>query len=181
MTAIRAIKPGDRVFYPLQGAGIVKDLEMHEFSGRRRKYLSITFPLNKLDILIPQEHVAELGIRPLSTPDVLDQSRARFFEEYKSLPQDPTKRRSLLQSKIKTGSLADEMELIRDLICSGKEPVRLSHHDRYILEVACRMLISEMMFIEDISYDFAKQLVKEDMEIRLNGDEKYFFRYNADL
>ncbi|WNS43947.1 hypothetical protein [Paenibacillus sp. MMS20-IR301] len=168
---------GDLIFYPLQGAGIVNAQEVHEFQGEAQKYFKVFIPLSKLEILIPHHKAAELGIRPLSTLDVLDRSRARFFDPSLPLPADPAQRRNLLQAKLTTGALTDEVELIRDLVCADKDTIRFSRHDRYMLQTACRMLISELMVAEDISYEFARQIVEEDIEIRVSGDERYYYRY----
>ena len=171
------MKSGDQIFYPMQGVGIIESIETHQFTEVPMEYYKVYFPLNRMNILIPQDKAAGKGMRPLATPEALDQSRAVFFGKPMKLPPDPAKRRLTIQAKIESGNLFETAAVIRDLVCMEQQQVRLTPYDRSSLQTVCKLLALELMFIEEVPLELAKQLIKEDIELRLSGDEQAFYRY----
>jgi len=43
---------GDKVFYPMHGAGVVEAIEEREFQGKPEKYCVITIPSRQMDVMI---------------------------------------------------------------------------------------------------------------------------------
>ena len=46
---------GDKVFYPLHGAGIINAIEEKEVLGKTQEYYVIHIPISKMDVMIPIE------------------------------------------------------------------------------------------------------------------------------
>ncbi len=65
------LKVGSKVFYPLHGAGWIKDEKEIEFAGEKKKYFEFELITSLLSISTPVENVQTLGVRPvLPTKDI---------------------------------------------------------------------------------------------------------------
>jgi RNA polymerase-interacting CarD/CdnL/TRCF family regulator len=82
----------------------------------------------------------------------------------------------IVQAHIESGGLFEAAMVIRDLVCF-RQHERLTPYDRNSLQTVCNLLAFELMFIEEVPLELAKQLIKEDIELRLSGDETAFYRY----
>ena len=54
---------GDKVFYPMHGAGVIEAIEEREIQGEIREYYLITIPSSNLNIMIPMNTVSKTGVR----------------------------------------------------------------------------------------------------------------------
>ncbi|WP_342424002.1 CarD family transcriptional regulator [Paenibacillus sp. FSL E2-0178] len=161
------MKPGEPVFYPLNGVGIFDSEVKRIFMDDTKAYYKVYFPLQKMTMFIPKDKEQKKGIRPLSTLEYLHETRKMFFEEFSRLPVMTSERHIILQERIESGDVTDVVTIIRDLICSPKYNLRLNGHDKYMLTTACDMLAHELMYAADISMKEAQVLIKKDIDLRL--------------
>jgi len=59
------LKVGSKVFYPMHGAGWIKEEKEIEFSGEKKKYFEFELITSLLSISTPVEKVESLGVRPV--------------------------------------------------------------------------------------------------------------------
>lgn len=59
------LKVGSKVFYPLHGAGWIKEEKEIEFAGEKKKYYEFELITSLLSISTPVENIESLGIRPV--------------------------------------------------------------------------------------------------------------------
>lgn len=59
------LKVGSKVFYPLHGAGWIKDEKEIEFAGEKKKYFEFELITSLLSISTPVENIETLGVRPV--------------------------------------------------------------------------------------------------------------------
>lgn len=59
------LKVGSKVFYPLHGAGWIKEEKEIEFAGEKKKYFEFELITSLLSISTPVEKIESLGIRPV--------------------------------------------------------------------------------------------------------------------
>lgn len=65
------LKVGSKVFYPLHGAGWIKNEKEIEFGGEKKKYFEFELITSLLSISTPVDNVQTLGVRPvLPTKDI---------------------------------------------------------------------------------------------------------------
>ncbi len=48
---------GDRVFYPMHGAGVISGVESCEVLGENKDYFVLKMPMGNLKVMIPQDNV----------------------------------------------------------------------------------------------------------------------------
>lgn len=63
--SVKEFKKSDVVVYPLQGVGIIQDIEERKFKGKKVRYYIIYIKNSDMTIMIPMEKSAELGIRSI--------------------------------------------------------------------------------------------------------------------
>lgn len=54
---------GDRVVYPSQGAGVVKEITTRVVLGETQEYLKVVFSKGNLEVLVPLKRGADVGLR----------------------------------------------------------------------------------------------------------------------
>ncbi|MBT2765053.1 CarD family transcriptional regulator [Paenibacillus sp. ISL-20] len=155
------INKGDLVFYPLHGVGLLKDRVTRLYEDKEKVYFKVYFEEIKMDIYIPENSAEQQGIRPLTSPEVLEESKSRFFEKFSKLPLLASERKKLLEKKLKSGDIFNITEIIRDLVCAPQYELKLGSQDKSILEAACRLLKNELRYALNISDDKASESLKK--------------------
>lgn len=64
---------GDRVLHPRYGVGVIDGIETRVQDGERRDYYVIPKPSISSTIFVPVDSADEVGLRPISSPDTLQQ------------------------------------------------------------------------------------------------------------
>lgn len=141
---------GDSIVYPLHGAGVIEAIEKKEVLGEFRQYFVIKLSINNLQIMIPIENIAKLGLRP-----VIDYEKVEIIlEKYLNGAPDqsiPIKERLRINTdKIKTGRITDCIEVVRDLRRIEEEK-SLNSSEKQLLNKAAAILMSELVLIEGIT------------------------------
>ena len=150
---------GDKVFYPMHGAGIVKAIEEKDFRGKKEDYCLITIPCSKMDVMLPLNKAVNSGLR-----SVVDKQEAKkYLNDFYDSEADcslPWKQRfSSNMEKIKTGDLDAGLKVVSDLLFRNKEKP-LNASEKQMLNNAKRLIVSELALIKDISEGQAEHLLE---------------------
>ncbi|MBB6445068.1 CarD family transcriptional regulator [Bacillus benzoevorans] len=150
---------GDKVFYPMHGAGMIKAIEDKEIQGEKQSYCVITIPISHMDVMIPLAKMDQLGVRSVVDRDTMNHILFDFhhIEPNSSLPWKERYRLNL--EKLKTGKMSDSAEVVRDLMYQNKEK-SLNASEKQMLHQAQRNIISEISMINNISENQAADLLK---------------------
>ena len=57
---------GDRIVYPMLGAGKIKAIEDKEISGERQRYYIIKMSISNMELMIPEKKILSSAIRPVT-------------------------------------------------------------------------------------------------------------------
>lgn len=157
---IKMFKVGDLAVYPAQGVGVIEAIENREVMGNKQQYYIMKIMGNGMKIMIPMDKVASVGLREVI-------SRERVKEVYKVLKgkgisiksQTWNRRYREYMEKIKTGSIFDIAEVLRDLYLL-KFDKDLSFGERKMLDTARSLLIKEV----SIARNVREQVVEKELE-----------------
>lgn len=136
-------KVGDKVVYPMHGAGVIEAIEDREVLGKKRKYYILSLPLGDMKVMIPLESEQAVGLR-----EVIDE---KGIQEVIKILKEPegngngnwNRRYRANLEKIRSGNIYQLAEVVGNL--SRREHDRgLSTGERKMLENARQMLISEL-------------------------------------
>ncbi|MFS8523988.1 MAG: CarD family transcriptional regulator [Limnochordales bacterium] len=160
MSSQKVFSVGDKVVYPMHGAGIIEAIEQKEVLDRVEKYYIMRMPIGDLRVMIPMSSCDELGLR-----EVIDEEGVRqVFEVLKaettSMSQNWNRRYRANMEKIKTGDIFEVAEVVRNLSARDREK-GLSTGERKMLENARQILISELVLAQDTTEEHVEQQLRE--------------------
>lgn len=157
---------GDKVLYPMYGAGVIEAIEEKEVLGKNRLYYFLNIPHLRMKIMIPIEKTNDLGIRDVVDPDVLQKVLDGLYNGKTDPLSDDNQRyrRDMNKSKIKTGDIYKGTEIIRDLMRKSKIK-KLGSEDKAMLENALRILTSEFIQVKGVEKEQAINLLDEVINI----------------
>lgn len=150
---------GDKVFYPMHGAGIIEAIEEKEVQGKTQEYCMIHIPISHMDIMIPTDKIPQLGVRSIVDGDTMNHILFDFHHAAPSCSLPWKERFKANMEKMKTGKMNDSVEVVRDLLHRNKEKT-LNASEKMMLHQAQRNVISEIILIKDISENQAADLIK---------------------
>lgn len=159
MSSQKVFSVGDKVVYPMHGAGIIEAIETKEVLEKEEKYYIMRMPIGDLRVMIPMRSGDKLGLR-----DVIDEEGVRktfdvLREEKTAMSQNWNRRYRANMEKIKTGDVFEVAEVVRNL--AARDRARgLSTGERKMLENARQILISELV----LAQDFTEEQVEEQLE-----------------
>lgn len=139
---------GDRVAYPMHGAGIVELIEEKEILGQLQRYYVLRFALGGMKVMVPVEG-KEVGLR-----SIIDKEEGIKVLEFLSQPcgeecDNWNRRYRENLEKMRTGSIFDTAEVVRALSHRDKEK-GLSTGEKKMLSSAKQILASELILSLDM-------------------------------
>ncbi|WP_326909982.1 CarD family transcriptional regulator [Sedimentibacter sp. MB31-C6] len=156
---------GDKVVYPMHGAGIIESMEVKEILGETKKYYVLKMPIGEMKLMIPVDNVDNIGLRNIidekSVEEVFDILKQRAVIN----DSNWNKRYRDNMEKMKTGDIFAVAQVVRDLTYRDKEK-GLSTGEKKMLISARQMLISEVALSTnkdgDGIQDFIDEIINEE-------------------
>lgn len=138
---------GDKIVYPIHGAGIIVDIEKKEILGEIREYFILKMPINEMQVLVPVGSMKEVGVREIKTSEEMDEVLEVFKNPQRvSMPGNWNRRFRFHQEVIKEGDLKEIAEVIKNLEFLDLQK-SLSTGERKMLNNARQIILSEMVLV----------------------------------
>ena len=148
---------GDKVVYPMHGAGIIDSIEEKEILGEKQSYYILKMP-GEVKVMVPTAKAEQQGIR-----NVIDKIEAE--KVINVLEQDETemeknwnKRYRDNMDKMKSGNIYEIADVVRNLSFKQKEK-GLSTGEKKMLHNAKQILVSELVLAEHATQDEIEAIV----------------------
>lgn len=151
---------GDRVVYPMHGAGVIEAVEEREISGSKMEYYIIRLALGEMKVMVPCRNVSDLGLRVVIAPSQVEQVLAILQDKGGEMPSNWSHRYRANLDKIRTGDIFAVAEVVRNLASREREK-GLSSGERRMLENARQILYSEIALARDISQDQVEEMIDQ--------------------
>ncbi len=149
---------GDKIVYPMHGAGIIEQIEEKKILGEVRKYYILKVPCGDMKIMIPIESSQEIGVRSIISVDEINKVIQVLSAESTEMSSNWNRRYRENMEKLKTGDIYNVAEVVRNLMRTDKEK-KLSTGEKKMLSNAKQILISEMILVKDIDHDTAEKII----------------------
>ena len=65
-------KVGDKIVYPMHGAGTIEAIEQKEMLGDEKDYYIIRMPIGGMKLMVPTDKAENIGIREVADKSVTD-------------------------------------------------------------------------------------------------------------
>lgn len=149
---------GDKIVYPMHGAGVIEDIETKEILGEEKKYYIMKMPIGDMKVMVPVDNVEEVGIRDVVGEEKLKEAVEVLKEDQSKMPQNWNRRYRLNNDKIKTGDILEISEVVRNLMILDMDK-GLSTGEKKMLGSATQMLYSEMVLASNKTLEEVEKIV----------------------
>lgn len=156
---------GDKVVYPMHGAGVIETMESKEILGEIRNYFVLKMPIGEMKLMIPVDNVNNIGLRSIIDKQTVEEVYNVLKQEAEINDSNWNKRYRDNMTKMKTGDIFEVAEVVRDLTYRDREK-GLSTGEKKMLVSAKQMLISEIT----LSTGMGSEEIQEYMDEIINLD-----------
>ncbi|KIC48361.1 MULTISPECIES: CarD family transcriptional regulator [Tateyamaria] len=136
-------RPNEYVVYPAHGVGQITSVEKQEVAGIELELFVITFEKDKMTLRVPTNKATEIGMRALSSPDVISQAMKTLKGKAKVKRAMWSRRAQEYEQKINSGDLIAIAEVVRDLHRTDDQREQ-SYSERQLYEAALERLTREV-------------------------------------
>ncbi len=148
---------GDKIVYPMHGAGTIVSIDEKNILGETESYYTLEMP-GAVKVMVPTSKAEDIGVR-----SIIDKESAG--KVFKILENDSTemsmnwnKRYRDNMEKMKSGDIYEVADVVRNLSFKQKEK-GLSTGEKKMLLNARQILVSELVLAEHASQDEVENLV----------------------
>ncbi len=153
-------KIGDMAVYPAQGVGVIENIETKDIMGSEQSFYVIKILGNNAKIMIPESGADSVGLREVISETEIPRVYEILRERKVTVDRQTwNKRYKEYWEKIKTGSVYEIAEVLRDLLIL-KTDKDLSFGERKMMDIAKNLLVMEI----SIARHCKQELVEKDLD-----------------
>lgn len=155
---------GDRIVYPMHGAGIIESIEEREILGNVQRYYIVRIPIaSEMTLMLPVDKCTEIGVR-----DVISKDEAcRVLETFRTVEIENdsnwNKRHRENMIKIKSGDIYQVLGVVKELMYRDKAK-GLSTSERKMLNNARQIVISELVLSNVAGRDDIESIISDTID-----------------
>ena len=141
-----------KVVYPSQGVGQIKEIFEKNFRGTTMQYYKIYIEVSDMMVLVPLEKAEDLGIRPIVGAEEAEKALNSLSDDFEPITSDWKMRYQMNLDLLKKGTIADIAAIVRCLYNRSK--------------------VKELPILERKLYDHAKKLLEDEISLAMGLSEK---------
>ena len=161
---------GDKVVYPMHGAGVIQNIEEKNILGEKTSYYIIKMPV-EVKVMVPTVKAEEIGVRNIIDCETANKVFQVLETNSTEMALNWNKRYRDNMDKMKSGDIYEVADVVRNLSFKQKER-GLSTGEKKMLLNAKQILISELTLAENSQKEEIEQIVD-------NKIDKSFAEYNG--
>ena len=159
---------GDKIVYPMHGAGTIDSIEEKDILGEKQAYYILKMPSN-VKVMIPISKAEDVGVRNIIDKKSAEKVFSVLGQDETEMDKNWNKRYRNNMEKMKSGDIYEVADVVRNLSFKQKEK-GLSTGEKKMLNNAKQILISELVLAEHSNQDE----VEEQVESKINTSFKEF-------
>lgn len=156
-------KVGDKIVYPMHGAGTIESIEEREVLGETQKYYVMKMPVGDIKVMIPTKNAEMIGVRDIigngtakGVLDVLSKNTTITTSNWNKRYRDN-------MEKMKSGDIYEVAEVVRSLTFKQKEK-GLATGEKKMLSNARQILVSELVLAESTDKDNIEKMINDKID-----------------
>ena len=158
---------GDKIVYPMHGAGTIDAIEEKNILGEKHNYYIIKMP-GEVKVMVPTDKAEEVGVRNIIDKEEAAKVMTVLGENETEMSHNWNKRYRDNMDKMKSGDIYEVADVVRNLSFKQKEK-GLSTGEKKMLNNAKQILVSELVLAEHASQEEVEKLVEN--KINISFDE----------
>ena len=151
---------GDKVVYPMKGAGTIQGIEEKKILGEKKQYYIFKLPCGDMNIMIPVDSGDVVGVRDIVDKKVIEDVVVLLRAESTKMNSNWSRRHRENMDKLRTGDIMQVAEVVRNLMRMDRYR-SLSSGERKMLANARQVLVSEMILAAGLEPAEAEKLLDE--------------------
>ena len=157
---------GDKIVYPMHGAGTIDSIEEKNILGENQFYYVIRMP-DEVKVMVPTDRAEQIGVRNVIGKEEAEKVISILGEDETEMSQNWNKRYRDNMEKMKSGSVYEVADVVRNLSFKQKEK-GLSTGEKKMLSNAKQILVSELVLAEHASQDEVEELINNKINLSFN-------------
>jgi CarD family transcriptional regulator len=160
-------KVGDKIVYPMHGAGVIESIEEKDILGERQKYYIMKMPVGDIKVMVPTKNAEMIGVR-----DVIGNETAKgvldvLSSDTTDMSNNWNKRYRDNMEKMKSGDIYEVADVVRNLSFKQKEK-GLATGEKKMLNNAKQILVSELVLAEAMDKDMVEKAINSKLDDSFN-------------
>lgn len=151
---------GDKIVYPMHGAGIVEGIEEKKILGEIRRYYILKVPCGDMKIMIPVDTSDDIGVRRIISEATLTDVMSTLEDDTSDMPANWNRRYRENMEKLKTGDAVEVAAVVRNLVRMDREK-KLSTGEKKMLSNAKQILLSEIILVRGVGQTEANDMIDQ--------------------
>jgi len=151
-------KVGDKIVYPMHGAGVIEKIEERSILDEKQSYYIIKMP-GEVKVMVPTAKAEDIGVRNIIDKEtagkvinVLEQDSTEMSLKWNKRYRDNVE-------KMKSGDIFEVADIVRNLSFKQKDK-GLSTTEKKMLLNAKQILVSELVLVESKEKEEVEELVE---------------------
>ncbi len=153
-------KVKQNIVYPIHGIGKIIAIEKKKILDKKSEYYIIEFESNNMRIMVPVDKAEEIGIRPVIKKTEVDKVLKILKSRKAAIDDDWKARYQSNTEKIKTGSIFEIAQVVKDLHRRNKTK-ELSIMERKMYENALHHIILEISTVKKTSFEETEKTINK--------------------
>ena len=155
---------GDRVVYPMYGAGVIEGIEDRVIDGKNLTYYVLNISVGNLKIMVSKDKAEKGGLREICAADevrsiVNEAKPIKMSDNWNIRYKDN-------MEKLKTGDLFKIMEVFKTLILRERSK-SLSSVEKKLMGTAKQIILSEIILSQNVDKLDAEELLMNGIAVSL--------------
>lgn len=162
-------KVGDKIVYPMHGAGVIETIEERSILDEKQSYYIIKMP-GEVKVMVPTAKAEEIGVRNIIDKETAGKVINVLEQDSTEMSMKWNKRYRDNVEKMKSGDIFEVADIVRNLSFKQKDK-GLSTTEKKMLLNAKQILVSELVLAESKEKEEVEELVdnKINMSYEMHG------------
>ena len=148
---------GDKIVYPMHGAGVIDAIEEKDILGEKQAYYILKMP-GEVKVMVPTAKAEEIGVRNIIDKETAGKVISVLEQDSTEMSMKWNKRYRDNVEKMKSGNIFEIADIVRNLSFKQKEK-SLSTTEKKMLLNAKQILVSELVLAQDSTTENIEELV----------------------
>ena len=162
---------GDKIVYPMHGAGTIDAIEQKDILGEKQDYYIIKMP-GEVKVMVPIAKASDVGVRSVINKEEAGKVLQVLEANETEMSNSWNKRYKENMDKMKTGDIYEVADVVRNLSYKQKEK-GLSTGEKKMLNNAKQILVSVLVLAEHATQD----VIEEAGELEKRADYEKVVNY----
>jgi len=155
---------GDKVVYPMHGAGVIESIEEREILGEKQKYYIMKMPVGDIQVMVPTASAEKVGLREVIHCEDADKVLGVLSSEQTAMNTNWNKRYRENMDRIKNGKILEVAEVVKNLAHKSNDK-GLSAGEKKLYNNAKQILISELVLANQGTKAEVEALIDEKLSL----------------